>query len=142
MVQLDIKVEGQRGHMIIQEDGTIIGSTGELSSNETTSQQITCLMTHSFPVDFNASKRANNGNGDGNGTGNLNPAAQDDNGAVVCQPINGSSVSEDIGKTWKWNRITVRFPEQSFVACLSNRKVHVVKRDNETNVDVPPTEET
>lgn len=120
MVHLE-KVQGQRGHMIIQEDGTILSSSGELSNNESVSNQITSLMKNSLNVDFNAHRGSGSDsghNGDANSGGEGHPSGSTSNG------------SGD-GATLKWNRITVQFDNDAYVACLSNRRIHVVKRDTE-----------
>ncbi|CAG7786097.1 unnamed protein product [Allacma fusca] len=121
------KVPGQKGYMVIQEDGTILSSTGELSSNELTSNQITSLMSHSLPVDFNTSSSPTAGlNGDVNGSGEAGGHLN-----VSFSPGGSSNGgSGDVARGFKWNRITVQFKDESYVACLSNRRIHVVKRDN------------
>jgi hypothetical protein len=133
MVHLE-KVPGQKGFMVIQEDGTILSSTGELASNELTSNQITSLMSHSLPVDFNAQSSSSptagvNGDVSGNGEGHnvsFSPGGSSNGG------------SGDAMRGFKWNRITVQFGDESYVACLSNRRIHVVKRDNADGSSPPP----
>jgi len=118
MVHLD-KVEGQRGSIVMQEDGSILSSTGTLSSSEQTATTITTLLNHNLQVDF---------------TGSDN---NQKNGAAVHAVATETNKSNDVNNTGeavitpvlKWNRLTVSFPTHSYVACLSNKKIHVVDRD-------------
>ncbi|CAL8135100.1 unnamed protein product [Orchesella dallaii] len=114
MVHLD-KVEGQRGSMVLQEDGSVISSTGELASKETLAQSVLALMSHNLSVDFGGAQQQQNGY--------VNNGAVLDNGAPANQDAQGNVA-------WEWNRMTVDFGDHSYVACLSNRRIHVVKRDN------------
>jgi len=119
MVHLD-KVEGQRGSMVIQEDGSVISSTGTLSSSEQTAQTIISLLNHNLQVDFNSAVNNNN-------------QSEVNNGDVAADTRVGDlSGNNQIGvaPVLKWNRLTVSFPTHSYVACLSNKKIHVVDRDS------------
>jgi len=118
MVQLD-RVQGQRGHLIIHVDGTIISSSGELASSETAAEKVLHLVQQKAPVPTISS-------------GGPGPAGDSHHHHHHNQHnhhhagVNGGGDSQE----WKWNRITVDFGDHSYVACMSNRKIHVVKRDH------------
>ncbi|ODM91309.1 Ragulator complex protein LAMTOR4 [Orchesella cincta] len=81
------------------------------------SQSILALVSHNLTVDFGGGNQQQQQNGF------VNNGAVLDNGAPVSQDAQGN-------EAWEWNRITVDFGDHSYVACLSNRRIHVVKRDN------------
>ncbi|OXA43652.1 uncharacterized protein LOC110858497 [Folsomia candida] len=119
------KVQGQKGHMVIHEDGTIISSSGDLASSESTAQQLIHLVQHALPVNFNTEDVEGAVGGDP-------PPPPTNNHAAAGNFVNGDNPNSNsaTGQVWKWNRLTVDFGDHSYIACLSNRKIHIVKRDH------------
>ncbi|ODM86980.1 hypothetical protein Ocin01_19699 [Orchesella cincta] len=46
-----------KGSMVLQEDGSVISSTGELASKETLAQSILALVSHNLTVDFGGNQQ-------------------------------------------------------------------------------------
>ena len=91
-------------------------SSGELASNEMTSQQIATLLAHSFPVNFSQAALPGGSNGD---SGHTNGSAADRrrssvnnsekfaNGSSNCPGVAGSG--DTSAKSFKWNRLTGKY---------------------------------
>ncbi|ODM93771.1 Ragulator complex protein LAMTOR4 [Orchesella cincta] len=70
------------------------------------------LLSHSLPVNFGAAKNE------------------------VTEGLKISSLANRNERNCSdWSRITVDFGTHSYLACVSNRKVNVVKRHNQTTSD-------
>lgn len=84
-----IPIAGQTGYLILNEDGAVISSSGELENDERTASIIMDLLTLTTHID----------------------------------PL-GFPTEEG------FKRLSLSYKTHSYIICLSNRKIHIIKKMN------------